>query len=65
MARINPPLRTDANGDKRLASEEKFPIKAQCVGCGGRGLWSNYAKQQAHKCRRCNGRGYYFLPLGT
>ena len=55
-------MNTPAQTDNRTPEEKDWPIKAQCVVCAGKGsIQYNCSK---HKCDRCHGRGYYFLPLG-
>lgn len=55
-------LRRDRNGNLRTEEEMKWPIKARCGRCGGKGTVTNAA--ETYKCGRCDGRGYHFLPLG-
>jgi hypothetical protein len=63
-----PPLPKDANGDVRYPSESAWPVKARCVRCSGhckiRPFINGEIRQEFIECPSCNGRGYYFLPLG-
>ena len=57
----------DINGDQRTDEEATWPIKAQCRWCGGRGeVRCDTAPAQWMTCPHefCQGRGYFFLPLG-
>jgi hypothetical protein len=60
----------DANGDIRYPAEASWPIKARCIRCAGRKVIASGHTGQpcipapTQTCTQCNGRGYYFLPLG-
>lgn len=64
-----PALPPDANGDVRYPEEAAWPIKARCIRCGGQKTVrvvreASSCEFDRQPCPHCNGRGYYFLPLG-
>lgn len=56
MSATTPELHRDRRGDLRTQKEATWPIKARCIRCHG--------TRDVRACGRCQGRGYYFLPLG-
>lgn len=62
------PLPKDRNGDIRYPDEATWPIRARCIRCAGRcqltPIIDGRQSTEHVECPHCNGRGYYFLPLG-